>query len=584
MKYRHSIFLLFLFNIGFLFSQEQNTTKVYDEKVIVISGYEPTLKDAVKINVNPSLIDTGIIKYPVEYNVSSKKLTTQYIPEKIKPARIVGEPITLLYRNYLKLGFGSHLMPYAEFYHNNTRSKNVNYGVYLSHLSSWWKIKDYGNSTFSDTEIRIFGKRILKNSILSGDLFYSNNYYHYYGFQKDILPQYNWEDISGKKYSQRLNKVGFGINYASAYDDYRKLNHSIDFKFSNLNGKYGLNELNTKLKANLNKNFTLFDDDSQFFGLNFKWDYYNDKKGMGEALLPLGYVYFRGFPKTKSNASLFDINPYVLLHLRGFDLNLGLHAAFGIADTNKPVLIYPEITVSHSMLNQLMSLKLGISGSFERASFNSLLAENPFISPFSELEFVKNPLNLFGRMEFSLEKHLDLNVELSYSMFKNAPLFGIDSSFVLQNVYVPIYEDYNRLKAGAELIYGEEDYYEIGTSFYYYSYATDFEEEAWYKPNYELRLFGKYMIQDKFIFGLNACFLGKMKNYTWTVDETTGVHTKTIGKLQNRFDISLSAEYRYSKRLSFFLLLNNLANQQYFYWTSYPTHRMNGMLGLTFSF
>ena len=583
MRYISSVIIVCLLGVGFVFGQEDKT---YNESVIVVSGYEPTLKDAVKIITNPSLIDTAVVRTPIQYNVSSKKLTTPFIPEQLKPAKIVGEPITQLYRNYLKFGIGSHLMPYAEFYHSNTRSKNVLYGAYFNHLSSWMPIPDYAYNSYANNEFQLFGKRMFKNSVLSGNVFYENNYYHYYGFKdhKDSLNLLlGQESVKSKEYAQSFHNMGFDVSYKSTYTNIEKLHHSADFHFSDLMGKYGLNELNLKLDANLHKRFNFINYERQTIGLNFSWEHFYDKRDSTK--LPVGYTgsLATGEGIRTGNASIFDVNPYLLLNYYGFSFTAGVHGFFCVSDSTE-FKLYPEIIAARSFLNQMLFLKFGISGSLEQASLNSLRLENPYISPLSESEFVKNPLNIFGRVELALEKHLDLNAEMVYSVYKNAPLFGIDSSFVLQNMYVPIYDNYERFKIGGELVYEEENQFRFGVGYYYYAYSTDKEENAWYKPSFELTLNAKYMLQDKFIVGLNAGFLGKMKGYSWYRHDASSPLVKVETEMKNRFDISLSAEYLYSKRLSFFFLLNNIANQQYYQWQNYPTQRMNAMLGLTFSF
>ena len=47
-------------------------------------------------------------------------------------------------------------------------------------------------------------------------------------------------------------------------------------------------------------------------------------------------------------------------------------------------------------------------------------------------------------------------------------------------------------------------------------------------------------------------------------------------------DINIEAEYRYSKMLSFFARVNNIANQRYYRWERYPSQRFNFMIGLSF--
>jgi outer membrane receptor protein involved in Fe transport len=56
----------------------------------------------------------------------------------------------------------------------------------------------------------------------------------------------------------------------------------------------------------------------------------------------------------------------------------------------------------------------------------------------------------------------------------------------------------------------------------------------------------------------------------------------TPKQLNGLVDVNLEGEYRYSKMLSFFARVNNIANQRYYSWERYPTQRFNFMIGLTF--
>ena len=49
------------------------------------------------------------------------------------------------------------------------------------------------------------------------------------------------------------------------------------------------------------------------------------------------------------------------------------------------------------------------------------------------------------------------------------------------------------------------------------------------------------------------------------------------------FNINLSAEYRYSKILSFWTKFNNISYNRYYEWAYYPSERFIGMIGFTYS-
>jgi len=56
-----------------------------------------------------------------------------------------------------------------------------------------------------------------------------------------------------------------------------------------------------------------------------------------------------------------------------------------------------------------------------------------------------------------------------------------------------------------------------------------------------------------------------------------------IYEMPTHFNLNLSAEYRYSKILSFWAKLNNIANNHYYEWAYYPSQGFLFMLGFTYS-
>jgi hypothetical protein len=72
--------------------------------------------------------------------------------EKIKPAKIVDEPLKKLYKHYAKVGFGNYTSPLVEFSMSNLRSKDYAGSVYLKHYSMNGKLKEVGPPQFSDNE------------------------------------------------------------------------------------------------------------------------------------------------------------------------------------------------------------------------------------------------------------------------------------------------------------------------------------------------------------------------------------------------------------------------------------------------
>jgi hypothetical protein len=89
----------------------QAQPQTYREEITVVAPYEPTISDAFKIDLRPVTGDTLPVKKSFTYEIRSGLLPTPFSPEPLKPARMVGEPLEKLYKNYLKAGFGNYLTP-----------------------------------------------------------------------------------------------------------------------------------------------------------------------------------------------------------------------------------------------------------------------------------------------------------------------------------------------------------------------------------------------------------------------------------------------------------------------------------------
>ena len=170
---------------GSLLAQE-NTT---EDEVTVVAPYQPKVSDANKISLSPRIPEERLIKPEFTYNIKSKTFSSPIVLEPIKPAKISGESVSELYKNYIRAGIGNYWTPYIEFYANKLRSKKNAFGVHAKYLSSLGGIKDYafpGNSVF---EVDGYGKKFFKQHTLSGQAGYKRTGVHFYAFKPDHYPE-----------------------------------------------------------------------------------------------------------------------------------------------------------------------------------------------------------------------------------------------------------------------------------------------------------------------------------------------------------------------------------------------------------
>ena len=554
-------------------------TNVYNEKVVVVGSFNPVLHNADKLNVAPSISDTASMTPEYNYSIESRRIYSLYMPESIKPARIKGEPTTRLYHNYIKLGFGNYCTPFADIYYNSTRSKDLNYGGRVYHKSSWWTLKDYGKDYTSNTEVDIFGKKIWAKNSLSANVFYNHDYSLYYGFTdtlwKTFVPN---DEPQTADYSQYYNTLGLKANFRSIKTDFNRLNYEADMLITNQHDKYGSNELHTAFDADVHYGFAFWGTEKQIVGLQLHFDYF---KNTGDTtLFPMqGVDTLINRNASAANyldgATIFAAQPYFLFKAFGFKMNIGLNFAYAKNDGFK---LFPNITASQTMFNEILHLTVGLNGDYIHNSWQALRTENPFVGPRCETQ--NTSFNkLFAEAKFNFTKKFNVHAAISYTLYKQLPFFMLDTMYRLNNVYQTVYADVNQLNITLGAAYHLDERFSFGAkgNLYNYNMKDDLIEKPLYKPNWDAYVTAAYNYNYKFYARLETGILGKM-------DGLNRVGNKLEPEeLSMKYGVHLNVEYRHTKALSFFADLDNVAYQRYYYWTNYPSKRIQFLLGVTYT-
>ena len=282
--------------------QAQADSNVYNERVVVTSRYKPVVEERTKVNVAPTITDTvATMPKNFTYDITTRRLTSLYEPSRIKAARIIGEPATKLYNNYLKLGFGNYWSPLAELYYNSLRSSDRTYGVRATHRSSWGSIgkenketpsaTHYGQAPFSLTDVTAFGKLILNNKLqLSGDLGYENDFNRYYGFSDSTLHDVmglTRDEIERSDYKMAYNTVALNLGVKTLNTDVRALGYEANVNLTDLFTTYSQNEFNVNVDGNIHYGFTIAQKYKAIAYLHLTYNGYANN--FNPIALPLGY-------------------------------------------------------------------------------------------------------------------------------------------------------------------------------------------------------------------------------------------------------------------------------------------------------
>ncbi len=537
------------------------------EEITVVAPYQPSVSDAFKINVSPRIPEEKLDKPNFNYDIVPKTIQTPVSLEPIKPAKIMGESVSKLYRNYAKIGLGNYWTPLFEFYANKLRSKKNAFGVYVKHLSSSGTIKDYAPPGNSITTVSAYGKKFMKNQTLSLEVDYKRTGVHFYGFRPDDFPEL---DLSKKDIKQSYNQFGFNTQLESNHTRGKKVNHQTSLDYYYLFDRYDATEHNIKFDERLNKQFEFFEfSEIEKLGLDLGLNYYINKDTL-----------------TNHNSGLIRIDPYYNLVFDQYSFKVGVRIDIEM-DSSTKVHVYPIIALEVKVVKDILRTYAGIYGEMNRNSLKSFSDENPFIISTIEKRFSNNKLSQFGGLRGRLTKYLDYNLSFVNSTIENMPFFVNDTISALgeglNNQFTVVYDKVKYSRVIAEFGFHYKNKFNAMLRGKYNSYFLDNEDKAWHKPALEISLSADYNMQDKILLKAELITRSKMYAKTYELNASNEMTVKAI-EIDPMVDLNLGVEYRYSKVLSGFITLNNILGQRYYHWYNYPSYRFNMMLGITYSF
>ncbi len=562
MLQNHKIFNLFLLMLllfsFFVFNKHiLAQKKPYNEEITIIAPYQPSISDAIKININPKINDTIIKKPEVNYILNPKKIETSLRITLLKPARILNELTSKLYRTYIKLGIGNYTTSYGELFFNSLRSKKYSYSAHLKHLSSSGKINNFAPSGFSNNEINFFGSNFSEKNILSENISYKRNVVHFYGFHpEDFNPQPSKDDIK-----QIFNLFKAKTKFKSINTDDSYLNYSTQIEYYYLSDNYNTIENNVNFNANLNKYFQILNfTDRQDFAIAANVDFYNNKS-----------IFYK-----TSNTALIKVAPSLSTLYKKFNLKLGINTIVKI-DSISDIHFYPIVQARSSIIDKYLYFNAMITGDMQRNSFNLFKDKNPFIISGIPVSYKNNKFKVYAGFDGRLSNCINYSLSVSNSIINNMPFFVKDTNNLYENKFTVIYDDVNIFNSNVEISFQKNDKLKIMLRANYYKYLMDDEAKAWYKPDFDVSLSANYNIQKKIIIKTEIFAYDKMyyKSY-----KNNHIESKEINSL---IDYNIGFEYIFTKRLSAFLNLNNVENKSYYRWEGYPTQKFNLIAGINYS-
>jgi hypothetical protein len=555
-------------------AQEKKQETILKREVTLYNPYKPSLGQVRKRSFLPDMNDTLKPKPVFRYNTSAEPFMPAYSISQIKAASLLPDPLPKLYKSYVNIGIGNYITPLAEISITNERSKDGTIGFYGRHFSTNGQVKlDNGNKVFAgymDNDASVFGRKFFRKSLFESSIDLSQKTRNAYGYD----PRFTKDSLEKKDRSTSYLNVGAKASLSSLTLD------STDFSYNfNINYNYFFNAAN------------LF---QQNFGINgiMAKSYKGFYVGSGMRL-----DYYKPADSISTNSEyIISISPFIKKSSQQWAFKLGIQA---LLDRSSNLHIYPDITFDFDVVPSYIRFFSALSGKLERNDPMKLFSENPYLISLPQpylfpdktlfrLPDTDHKLIVSAGLKGNTGGEGTYLISSSYSLI-NSMLFYSNLvnpagkvPFTRGNFFIPVTDNIELFNVHAEVNQIISDKLKINGIANYYSYNTGLEF-AWNKPGWDGKIGLKYNLKNKIIAGMELTAVGKRKlvskgDYLNNQAKYTEVKVNPAN-----FNLNLGAEYRYSKILSLWVKLDNIAYDRYYEWAYYPSERFLFMIGFTYS-
>jgi hypothetical protein len=512
------------------------------------------------------------IRPEINYDIITIPFRPDYMISQIKPASLLPDRLPKLYKSFVNFGLGNYNSPLAEISITNERSKQGAIGFYGRHYSSNGNVKlDNGEKAYAgymDNDLSVFGKKFFRKSTLDGSVDFSQKIRYAYGYDTSIFRYEPPRKVTRLGYTQ----LGANLGFASNDSDSSKLSYDFNLDYNYFYQSESMFSHNPAFSGKFSKSYKGF-----YAGTGFEFDYYG--------------ISPRIWDQPKYIAS---INPSISKNTGQWNFRLGLKALLDRnLSSSANFHVYPDINFGFSIVPSYMEFFAGLGGDLEKNTPESVIAVNPFILPDGRLFKIPNTDNalvVFGGLKGNNGINGNYLLSASYSVVNDlifySNLYYPDSLFLFErgNHFIILPDNGEVLNIHGEMSGKITDKLSFLLKGDYFSYNLARQAYAWNRPEWQAGLGFKYNLRDKIIAGAEFTGLGKRKEIV-TRDISTPVPLipPTVFEFPAHINLNLSAEYRYTKILSFWLKLNNISYNRYYEWAFYPSQRFMGMIGFTYS-
>ncbi len=576
-KYISALFFLF---IGLQTFAQKKDENIGTEVVNVVKPYTPTISDAFKVKETPVIEDeVNTDKEEIKYNIFSFPVASTFTPAKGKAAAVDKSAKERIFKNYATLGVGNYGTVNGEVFITENLSSTDYVGGMLRHLSSQGGINDVKlDDKYYNTALDLtYGSRT-REMDWNADLGYKHQMYNWYGLPTEFIP-FTDDEINAIDEQQTYQTLSLGAKVGMK----ESFMNETSLQFKRFWDSHGSQENRFFIKPGID-----FEIENYKFKADFVADYVGgsfekDYSGISD----ISYSYLN-----------FGVQPSILLQQDDLSVQAGAGFFYSVGKYNdgsdNKFYIFPQVKASYKVVGDIMIAYAGAEGTLKQNTFADFVEENKFVSPTLAIAPTNQQYDVYVGLKGKLANTVAFNVRGSY-MAEDDRAFFMANSYDISNANVlgytygnsfgVVYDNLTTISVFGELKMDFSKNASFGINGTFNSYTTD-QAEAWNLPSMKIGANLDVNITKKWYAGTNIFFVGERKDVFTTFDSINPLNpfVQKVVTLDSYFDLNAHLGYKHSERLTGFLKLNNIANQQYERWMNYPVQGFQFLIGANYKF
>ena len=507
--------------------------------------WKPNLGNMEKPEDAVSPIDNKVETKEMTYEEKQIKAKTEYKPQEVKLPAGPKPPMEELKNNLVKVSFGRFASPYAKLWLNTGRNLNGRAGLDFTHASSSKGYVDYAE--WRDDNLGLYGQYFTEDNTFKGNVRFKNSNYFYFA-DTTAIANPEFKDSIRNTFTKIEAEGSIVRNYNP-----EKVNYDVGLKFQGYFDRWNDKDIHMSLLPKMRWKIT------DMFGANIS------------SVLTFSNSTF----DTVQSRFFFDLTPTVDFKYEGLTVQGGLKVN-SFTDSTSKFKAFPVLRANYQLVPEKLSVSAGIVGEMYYLKYYDLIEQNRYINRLPDIRPMRDAANIYLGFDGQFAKYFTFSARAYTKKVKDQLVyFNPEGAAYYQMLY-----DSNFTQSGAEisLVFNKNDKIRAGVKGDFRHFRTSNLTANFNMPGTKVDIWGSYNFANKVWVATEIYVFGPRTMSVTSDSLATPIKQGVVA------DVNLSAEYRFSKRLSVFLELNNLLDNRWQRWYNYQERPFDIKGGVTFSF